>query len=86
MYDVPVPLFVENPIKRYSIGDRTPGFTPAGDGSITIYLQHKSPGADKESHWLPTPDGPFGMALRLYWPNQDILDGTWEPSSIKKAT
>jgi len=54
MYKLPTPLFIANPIKRYSIGNRTPGFTPNEDGSVTIYMQHESPGADKESNWLPT--------------------------------
>lgn len=86
MYKSPGSLFIENPIDRYSIGDRTPGFEPDTDGSGTVYLQHESPGAEKEPNWLPAPNGPFGMALRLYWPSQDILDGEWQPSSIKKAT
>lgn len=85
MYKLPVPLFIANPINRYSIGDRTPGFTPNEDGSVTIYLQHESPGPDKEANWLPAPDGPFALALRIYWPEQEILDGKWEPAAIKKA-
>ena len=85
MYKLPTPLFVANPIKRYSIGDRTPGFEPNEDGSMTIYLQHESPGPEKEANWLPAPDGPFALSLRIYWPEQEILDGEWEPSAIKKA-
>jgi hypothetical protein len=85
MYKLPTPLFVANPIDRYSIGDRTPGFVPNEDGSVTIYMQHKSPGKDKENNWLPTPDGPFVVALRIYWPEQAILDGEWEPSAIRKV-
>jgi hypothetical protein len=42
-------------------------------------------GAEVESNWLPVPDGPFALALRIYWPEQDILDGLWTPSSIKKT-
>jgi hypothetical protein len=85
MYDLPIPLFIENPINRYSIGDRTLGFYPNEDGSVTIYIQHDSPGADKESNWLPAPNGLFALALRNYWPDQDILNGSWEPSSVKKV-
>jgi hypothetical protein len=85
MYKLPVPLFIANPIKRYSIGDRTPGFEPNDDGSVTIYLQHESPGPDKEANWLPAPDGPFAVSLRIYWPEQEVLDGLWKPSSIEKA-
>jgi hypothetical protein len=85
MYKHPEMLLVANPIERYSIGDRTPGFTTNEDGSVTIYVQHKSPGPDKESNWLPAPDGPFGLGLRIYWPEQDILDGKWQPSAIEKV-
>ena len=52
---------------------------------MTIYLQHESPGPDKEANWLPAPDGPFALALRIYWPGQEILDGKWEPSAILKV-
>jgi hypothetical protein len=76
---------VANPIKRYSIGDRTAGLKFGENGSLEIYIQHSSPGPDKESNWLPAPDGPFALALRLYWPGQDVLDGKWEPLAIKKA-
>lgn len=81
----PTPLFIANPIKRYSIGDRTPGFAPNKDGSVTITVQHESPGPDKEANWLPIPDGPLVVGPRIYWPEQDVLDGKWEPSAIKKA-
>jgi hypothetical protein len=85
MYKLPTPLFIANPINRYSIGDRTPGFTPGEDGSVTIYLQHESPGPEVESNWLPAPDGPFALALRIYWPEQDVLDGKWTPPPVEKA-
>jgi hypothetical protein len=85
MYKQPETLLVSNPTKRYSIGDRTPGFKTNKDGSVTIYMQHKSPGPDKESNWLPAPDGPFVLALRIYWPEQEILDGKWQPSAIEKV-
>jgi len=60
-------------------------FKPNKDGSVTIYLQHESPGPEKEANWLPAPDGPSALSLRIYWPEQDILDGKWEPAGIKKA-
>ena len=82
MYKMPAVLFIENPINRYSIGDRTPGFNPNKDGSVTIYLQHESPVADKESNWLPAPEGPFYMAMRIYWPEPAALDGTWTPPPV----
>ena len=61
------------------------------DGSLTIYIQHDSPGADKESNWLPAPSGPIYMAMRLYWPKTEppsILppgEGTWKPPGVMVA-
>ena len=52
---------VENPIKRQAIGDRDKLKADA-DGALTIYIQNKSPGADKESNWLPSPEGAFTLA------------------------
>ena len=58
------------------------------DGSLTLYLQHTSPGADKQANWLPAPKGPFAVTLRIYWPNTEapsILNGTWQPPGIIKV-
>ncbi len=58
------------------------------DGSLTLYLQHTSPGADKQANWLPAPKGPFAVTLRIYWPNTEapsILNGTWQPPGIVKV-
>lgn len=58
------------------------------DGSLTIYLQHESPGADKQANWLPSPEGPFATTLRLYWPNTEgpsILNGTWQPPGMVRV-
>ena len=72
-------FFVANPINRYSISARQ-NLKANADGSIDLYVQHDSPGADKESNWLPAPAGEFILMLRMYWPNPkkpSILDGTW---------
>lgn len=70
-------LFAANPLDRYAIGDRDP-LQLNGDGSLDIYIQRESPGAGKESNWLPAPaNGPFTMNLRLYWPEPAVLDGRW---------
>ena len=74
--------FVENPIKRYSIGDRDK-LKYNGDGSLDIYIQHDSPGKDKQSNWLPAPADDFNMVLRLYWPQNEIRTGDWNPPSVK---
>ena len=58
------------------------------DGSLVIYIQNESPGADKEANWLPSPKGKFHLMLRLYWPDEDnpsILDGSWVIPPVKRA-
>lgn len=86
MYDVPKFYLVANPINRYSIGDRTPGLKYGTDGSLTIYMQKDSPGADKESNWLPTPqNGNFRPIMRMYQPKQPILDGSFVLPAIKRV-
>ena len=82
MYKLPQRWLVENLISRYSIGSPTPGLKTAEDGSITLYFSAKSPGKDKESNWLPAPEGPFWMVLRTYGPGETILDKTWEVPSV----
>jgi hypothetical protein len=48
------------------------------DGGLTLYIQHESPGKDMESNWLPAPEGPFSCYLRIYWPAETALNGTWK--------
>lgn len=69
---------VGNPLNRCAVGDRDP-LTYNADGSLDLHVQHDSPGADKESNWLPGPGGPFTLTMRLYYPTPAILDGTWAP-------
>ncbi len=79
MYNLPQRLLIENPINRYAIGSRTQGFKLNADGSADIYLQSASPGKDKESNWLPTPDkGAYYMILRMYGPEGTLAGGTWK--------
>lgn len=85
MYDVPDFYLVANPIDRYSIGDRTPGLQTGDDGSVTISMQKDSPGPDKESNWLPTPQERFRPILRMYQPQKTILDGTYVLPAIRKV-
>ena len=40
-------------------GERLPRHEEKPDGSLTICLQNKSPGKDKEANWLPAPAGPL---------------------------
>jgi hypothetical protein len=86
MYDADY-FFVSNPLNRYSISARqTPKSNP--DGSTDLYIQKSSPGADKESNWLPAPPGDFILMLRLYWPDESdpsIIDGSWKIPPVKRA-
>ena len=80
-------FFVANPIDRYSISARQ-DLKANADGSIDIYIQNKSPGADKESNWLPAPKGKFILMMRLYWPDENppsILDGSWVIPQVKNV-
>jgi hypothetical protein len=93
MYDGKTQLLIKNPINRYLINSpMLPAMKKNPDGSLTIYVQKDSPGADKESNWLPAPDGPIYMVMRLYWPKTEppsVLppgDGTWKPPAIVPST
>jgi hypothetical protein len=85
MYKLPQRWLVDNPINRYSIGSPTPGLKTADDGSITLYFSAKSPGKDKESNWLPAPNGPFWPVLRTYGPGEAILNNTWKVPPTKQV-
>ncbi len=74
MYKLPEQLFAENSINRYVISSATEGLKYNEDGSLDIYIQKESPGADKESNWLPAYDGKFSLQARLYWPEPKSLD------------
>ncbi len=78
-------FLVENPIRRYSIGDRTTGLKHGADGSPTVYLEHESPGANKESNWLPAPNEPFYVLMRIYGPNESVLTGKWTPPPVERV-
>lgn len=92
MYDGKTQLLIKNPIDRYLINSpMLPAMKKNADGSVTIYIQNESPGADKEANWLPAPAGPVYLAMRLYWPTTQppsILpagEGTWKPPGVVKA-
>ena len=86
MYNVPKYYLVDNPIDRYSLGDRSPGLQYGDDGSVTIYLQASSPGPEHEANWLPTPaEGNFRPILRSYQPGPSIQDGTYPMPLIHRT-
>jgi hypothetical protein len=79
-------LFAPNPINRFSLGTKSnKALRHGADGSLTLYVQSDSPGADKESNWLPAPKGAdFSLYLRAYWPGTAILDGSWTPPAVAR--
>ena len=92
MYDGKTQLLIENPIGRYLINSpMLSDMKQNADGSLTLYIQKDSPGKDKESNWLPAPDGPIYLVMRLYWPKTEapsILppgEGTWNPPGLTRV-
>jgi hypothetical protein len=92
MYDGKSQFLIKNPINRYLINSpMLPNMKKNEDGSLTLYIQKDSPGADKESNWLPAPNDLIYLVMRLYWPKTEppsILpagEGTWKPPGIVKA-
>ena len=75
-------MFQPNALKRYSLGTKNKTLKYNADGSLTLYAGATSPGADKESNWLPAPEGTFSLYIRAYWADKAILDGTWQPPTI----
>ncbi len=89
MYDGRTQLLIDNPIDRYLINSpMLPGLRKNSDGSLTIYIQRDSPGKERESNWLPAPDGPAFIVMRLYWPRTEepsvypLGKGEWQPPPI----
>jgi hypothetical protein len=92
MYDGKTQFLIKNPIDRYLINSpMEPNMKKNSDGSLTLYIQKDSPGANKESNWLPGPNDLIYLVMRLYWPKTEppsILppgEGTWKPPGIVKA-
>ncbi len=85
MYEMPQSLLVANSINRYLINSpMVPDLSKDPDGGYTIYVQHDPPEAAKLANWLPAPEGPFMLVMRLYWPKPDALNGSWKaPAPVK---
>lgn len=78
-------FFVDNPLNKYTVSPRD-NLVYNADGSLDLYIQHESPGKEKEANWLPTPKDKFVLMMRLYWPREtapSIIDGTWKPPAVK---
>lgn len=88
MYDVEPDgryFLVQNPINRYSIGDRTPGLVHAPDGSLEIVIQSERPKGPLAANWLPAPAGPMRLALRAYYPQAALIERQWRVPPLVRA-
>jgi hypothetical protein len=83
LYD-PQGFQVANPLNRFTVSSWMP-FKYNSDGSLDLYFQHDSPGADKEANWLPAPKGPYNLTMRLYAPKAEALTGKWNPPPVTRA-
>jgi hypothetical protein len=83
LYD-PQGFQVANPLNRFAVSSWMP-FKYNSDGSLDLYFQNESPGADKEANWLPAPKGPYNLTMRLYAPKAEALTGKWNPPPVTRA-
>lgn len=84
VYDEAMLLYA-NPLDRYVINSpMVKDLAKDEDGGFTLYVQHASPGPDKEANWLPVPAGKFILAFRTYQPERAILDFTYHPPPVVK--
>ena len=74
---------VANSLNRFAVSSWMP-FKYNPDGSLDLYFQNENPGTNKEVNWLPAPNGPFNLTMRLYSPKSDALTGKWNPPPITK--
>jgi hypothetical protein len=78
-------LFHPNALDRYSLGTKSKSLQPNADGSFTLYFGARSPGKDKETNWVPAPEGTFSLYIRAYWADTAILDGSWKAPNVERA-
>jgi hypothetical protein len=85
MYDGPTQFLVANPLNRYLLNSTMlDSFHYGADGSLTFYVQKDSPGTNLELNWLPAPDGPFYLIMRIYLPKPEVLNGTWKQPLLQR--
>ena len=85
LYELPANLLSANPLDRYLLNSTMiPQFKRDADNGFTFYIQHESPGKAKEANWLPAPEGPFSVNMRLYWPKAEALEGTWVHPPLRR--
>jgi hypothetical protein len=78
-------LFEVNDLNRYSLGTKNKNLKYNPDGLLTLYASMQSPGEERESNWLPAPEGTFSLYIRCYWGEKAVLDGSWIPPKIEQV-
>jgi len=86
-FDGTAGYLIENEINRYLINSTTEDLQIDDDGALTIFIQRTEPSdAKARANWLPSPSGVFYLALRMYWPAPDALDGTWVAPGVVRTS
>lgn len=83
MYGLPGDWFIDSPVDRYALGDRSKGMVRTAVGALEIVVQRDPPPAEQASNWLPAPSGDFELALRGYLPDAAIVEGRWKPPTVE---
>ena len=78
-------LFAPNALNRFSLGTKSKTMKLGDDGSLTLYVQSASPGADKEANWLPAPKDDFSLYIRADWPKPELTEGQWTPPHVERT-
>lgn len=76
-------FFADNSLNRYTLSPRDP-LKYNEDGSLDLFIQQEVPEEGKKSNWLPAPKDKFVLMLRLYWPKEEVLKGSWKPPGVRK--
>ena len=86
LYELPSQLLSANPLNRYLVNSpMVPSLKRDADGGLTIRVQHDSPGSDRDANWLPAPNGPVMLVLRLYEPRSAAQNGKWKKPPLQRA-
>jgi hypothetical protein len=84
MYDIEG-FFTSNSANRFGIGNMAEKLPSDPDGGLTIYIQHDSPGKDKEVNWLPAPAAPFFIVMRMYQPEERMYEGKYIVPPVRRV-
>lgn len=85
VYSLSSRSLVPNAINRYLINSAMlPGLKRDADNGITLHIQRETPGEERESNWLPAPNGSFVLVLRLYWPKPEAFGNKWKQPAVTR--